>query len=411
MLTAEPGVDPALVGRVLDYLRSREGCDTVVGSPGLRLPSVTLADAIASYEAGPLALMSAGTGHTYKTWTRRLAAAHGDDSPQALTAGDLKDLIAKHVLAGRHDDERRRSGRSAEENAVGAFRSLWGYFVEKGWVEENVAPAALQARAGGAEPLADTARRGRPAPPPGQGDRPGSAARRVTLTLTPTSLRCVPTSWIRRDTEAVDTEHSQQPSTSARRAAIACPGLGCAWGPRSCAGSGVGGLLCGVFGFDEAEPEALVDAEPAVGSLLFGWELVLNVIGGNDLRMVDGAGLPVGDEHGGAAGQDVLQPVRVRPVGQRDQEPAVGREGDDRGLVKPARGPAPDAVSARRKPRAGPADRCCRTNLVDYKQPVEIVALTSIPKTPANKIDRRALRALWNERLTLRRSADSPSSA
>jgi acyl-coenzyme A synthetase/AMP-(fatty) acid ligase len=48
---------------------------------------------------------------------------------------------------------------------------------------------------------------------------------------------------------------------------------------------------------------------------------------------------------------------------------------------------------------------------VDYKQPVEIVALTSIPKTPANKIDRRALRVLWNERLTLRRSADSPSSA
>ena len=67
VLTAEPGVDPALVGRVLEYLRSREGCDTVVGSPGLRLPSVTLADAIASYEGGPLALMSAGTGHTYKT--------------------------------------------------------------------------------------------------------------------------------------------------------------------------------------------------------------------------------------------------------------------------------------------------------------------------------------------------------
>ena len=150
VLTAEPGVDPALVGRVLDYLRSREGCAAVVGSPEFRLPSVTLADAIASYEGGPLALMSAGTGHTYKTWTRRLAAAHADDSPGVLTAGDLKDLIAKHVLAGRREDERRRSGRSAEENAVGAFRSLWGYFVEKGWADENV--ALRLAKPGRAEP-------------------------------------------------------------------------------------------------------------------------------------------------------------------------------------------------------------------------------------------------------------------
>lgn len=83
--------------------------------------------------------MSAGTGHTYKTWTRRLATAHPNDAPRSLTAGDLKDLIARHVLAGRRDDDRRRSGRSAEENAVGAFRSLWGYFVEKGWADENVA--------------------------------------------------------------------------------------------------------------------------------------------------------------------------------------------------------------------------------------------------------------------------------
>jgi hypothetical protein len=35
-----------------------------------------------------------------------------------------------------------------------------------------------------------------------------------------------------------------------------------------------------------------------------------------DLGMVDGAGLPVGDEDRGAAGQDVLQPVRVRPEGR-----------------------------------------------------------------------------------------------
>jgi hypothetical protein len=142
VLTSEPGVAPALVRRVLDYLRARGGHSTIAGPggvPELRLPSVTLADAIASYDAGPLALMAKGTGHTYRTWTRRLAAAHGDDAPRHLTAGDLKDLIAKHVLAARRSDERRRSGRAAEENAIGAFRSLWGYLVEKGWPDENIA--------------------------------------------------------------------------------------------------------------------------------------------------------------------------------------------------------------------------------------------------------------------------------
>ncbi len=56
-----------------------------------------------------------------------------------VTAGDLTDLIAKHVLAGRSVSERRRSGRSAEENAVGAFRHLWGYLVEKNYATSNVA--------------------------------------------------------------------------------------------------------------------------------------------------------------------------------------------------------------------------------------------------------------------------------
>ena len=141
VLATEPGVDPALVGRVLDFLRSREGCTPVANgaSSGHRLPSVTVADAVASYEAGPLALMATGTVHTYRTWTRRLVAAHPGASPGELTAGDLKDLIARHVLAARRDDERRRSGRAAEENAIGAFRHLWGYLTEKGWASDNIA--------------------------------------------------------------------------------------------------------------------------------------------------------------------------------------------------------------------------------------------------------------------------------
>jgi len=138
LTAAGPGTDPAVVGRVLDFLRTRHGPG---GLPeAIRgVPAVTISDAVASYDASALALMSKGTGHTYRTWTRRLVAAHGADRPRDLTAGDLKDLIARQVLAARRGDERRRSGRSAEENAVGAFRHLWGYFAEKGWVSENVA--------------------------------------------------------------------------------------------------------------------------------------------------------------------------------------------------------------------------------------------------------------------------------
>jgi integrase/recombinase XerC len=135
LLTHEPGVDAALVGRILDFLRSRAGCTPAVS----RAPRVTLADAVASYEAGPLALMANGTIHTYRTWTRRLVTAHSATPPENLTAGDLKDLIAQHVLAARRDNERRRSGRSAEENAIGAYRHLWTYLTEKGWASENIA--------------------------------------------------------------------------------------------------------------------------------------------------------------------------------------------------------------------------------------------------------------------------------
>lgn len=138
VLTAADGAgDAATVGRVLDFLRLR--ADTAPVAASAVSPGVKLSDAVELYEAGALALMAEGTQYTYRTWTRRLVADHGDRDPEEITAGDLTDLIAKHVLAGRRADERRRSGRSAEENAVGAFRHLWGYLVEKHYASVNVA--------------------------------------------------------------------------------------------------------------------------------------------------------------------------------------------------------------------------------------------------------------------------------
>lgn len=138
VLTAVNGAgDPAVVGRVLDFLRSRsdQAAITVVAIA----PTVTVSEAVELYEAGALALMADGTRHTYRTWTRRLVDEYGERDPAAVTAGDLTDLIAKHVLAARRGDERRRSGRASEENAVGAFRHLWSYLVEKHYATENVA--------------------------------------------------------------------------------------------------------------------------------------------------------------------------------------------------------------------------------------------------------------------------------
>jgi integrase len=135
LTAAGPGVEAAVVGRLLDFLRQRAGSATVLAAT----PAVTVADAVASYDAGPLALMARGTQHTYRTWDRRLAADFGGRDPASVTAGDLKDLIAKHVLALRSAEDRRRVGRASEENAVGAFRHLWTYFEEKGYVTGNVA--------------------------------------------------------------------------------------------------------------------------------------------------------------------------------------------------------------------------------------------------------------------------------
>lgn len=131
------GGDPAMVGRVLDFLRQRAGTEPLDITPVA--VGITVADAVETYNAGALALMARGTQHTYRTWIKRLVADYGDRDPATITAGDLTDLIAKHVLPTRAADDRRRVGRAAEENAVGAFRHLWGYLEEKGYVTANVA--------------------------------------------------------------------------------------------------------------------------------------------------------------------------------------------------------------------------------------------------------------------------------
>jgi integrase len=98
---------------------------------------VTVAEAVTAYERGALALMAEGTGHTYRTWTRRLLCEIGESDVGTVTAGELTDVIARY--AGVERGGRRGRGRSAEENAVAAYRHLWGYLVEKGYARVNVA--------------------------------------------------------------------------------------------------------------------------------------------------------------------------------------------------------------------------------------------------------------------------------
>lgn len=134
-----PGSDAALVGRVLDFLRDRSNqvaCLDVKASPAVP----RLADAVVSYQAGGLALMDNGTIRTYRTWNRRLVDRYPDADPRRVTAGDLTDLIAHHVVeARRRTGGNRRTGLCAQEHAVHAYRHMWNYFVQKGWAYENVA--------------------------------------------------------------------------------------------------------------------------------------------------------------------------------------------------------------------------------------------------------------------------------
>lgn len=71
LTTGGPDTDAVVVGRVLDFLRTRAGTAPITISVS---GGVTVAEAVARYEQGALALTAQGTQHTYRTWTRRLAA-------------------------------------------------------------------------------------------------------------------------------------------------------------------------------------------------------------------------------------------------------------------------------------------------------------------------------------------------
>jgi integrase len=137
LAAAGPGTDPAVVGRVLDFLRARTSGPTMPPAAGTapRRP-VTLAEAVERYRSTVFLLASKSTRRLYGPWLSRLAEAHGSEEPAVVTAGDLKDLIAVYVVAGR---ERGHVGRVTEEMGIAAYRALWAYLGDKRWVTENVA--------------------------------------------------------------------------------------------------------------------------------------------------------------------------------------------------------------------------------------------------------------------------------
>jgi integrase len=143
LTAADPSADAAVVGRVLDFLRVRSSAPVAASTSLVQVERVTLATAVERYTVGPLALLAAATQNSYGMWVRRLADTHGDQEPDAITTGDLRDLIAAYVLAVRAKAEKHPrhagSGSGSEAMAVKAFRNFWRYLVEKGWTSQNVA--------------------------------------------------------------------------------------------------------------------------------------------------------------------------------------------------------------------------------------------------------------------------------
>lgn len=124
-----------VMGRLLDHLRVRAGISAVTAA------YLSVADAVADYEARSLALCAPGTQQAYRTWVRRLVAAHGDNDVTVLTAVDLGELIAHHRRGPGRAHTGVQHGRCAEETAVSAFRHFWNYLVHVGAVPRNVAQA------------------------------------------------------------------------------------------------------------------------------------------------------------------------------------------------------------------------------------------------------------------------------
>lgn len=125
-------VSPAVVGRVLDHLRTRAGVETATGGV------LTVADAAATWEAEAFALRAPTTASAYRPWIRRLVDAHGATAVTDVSAVDLANLVASFTR-GDGSARGRQHGLGAEETAVSAFRHFWRYLIDKGAVSRNVA--------------------------------------------------------------------------------------------------------------------------------------------------------------------------------------------------------------------------------------------------------------------------------
>ena len=126
--------EAALAGKLLDFLARRASSERASTAP-----RVTVAGAVEEYETSALGLLAAGSQRTYRTWIRRLVEAYGDRSPASVTPGDLRDLIARYVVANRKRRGPRSRGSFGEENAVAAYRHLWDYLQQKRYVTSDVA--------------------------------------------------------------------------------------------------------------------------------------------------------------------------------------------------------------------------------------------------------------------------------
>ena len=92
-----------------------------------------------------------------------------------------------------------------------------------------------------------------------------------------------------------------------------------------------------------AHHECVVDLEPSVRSLLFGSEVLIDLMDVDELGVIDVVTCTFESDRGAACGEDVLEPVGVRPIGQGDDEPVVGPRGDDRRVVAASAG-SPDVL-------------------------------------------------------------------
>lgn len=128
---------------MLDLLRRRSGNSTAARTepPARTRP---LSEALAEYETTGFLALSPNTRRTYRTWTRRLDAAHGHADVAGVRIGDLTNLITAR-LASRPDPRaqrvRRVIGVRTHITAVQAFRHFWAWLEEMGYADASVAKA------------------------------------------------------------------------------------------------------------------------------------------------------------------------------------------------------------------------------------------------------------------------------